>query len=336
MMKHAPFFLAGLLTLVACGETTHPQPYAPDAASVCCADSLAAKPAVDRVTDVPSLAARMHPHFAPGQVLYVDDAPDIFAFAWPKPGQLLGMIQGLANPQGECLNGNGDWWVVATGAQGQVSRIREFGHWGGKQLAVLSEGKTVGAVSCAVNPVNGDLAVGNFSYRAYGSSGPGSIGIFRHARGRATIYEAPNFQHVYFVGYDPHGNLYLDGVNASKAFVLASFSGKTFTPITVSGATINFPGAVQYADGSLTVADQLGASGYSVVYRITASGKVTGSAQLLQSNDCVQTFIDHKRIVCPNDLVGSSSVLIYPYPAGGNPLETITGFTGPIAAVVSN
>ncbi|HVR46760.1 MAG TPA: hypothetical protein VMT95_09045 [Candidatus Binatia bacterium] len=334
MIKHAPL-LVGLLALAACSETTHFQPYAPQAAArLCCADSLAAMNGSDRVI-VPPLAARMDPLFAPKQVLYVSTGGDIAAFAWPNPGQLLGVIPG-SNPQGECPSGNGDWWVVATGNLGQVSHVREYGHWGGKQLAVLSEGKAANAVSCAIDPINGDLAVGNFTTN--GSSGPGSIGVFHHAHGRATIYQAPKFLHVYFVGYDPKGKLYLDGIDDSKAFALASFNGKTFTPIVVSGATINFPGAVQYADGSLTLADQLGASGYSVVYRISSGGKVTGSTQLQQSTDCVETFIYGKRVICPNAYNGGGgSVLIYPYPAGGNPLETITGFPStPSSAVVSN
>ena len=107
--------------------------------------------------------------------------------------------------------------------------------------------------------------------------------------------------------------------------------------MTVSGGTINQPGNLQYADKSMTIGDQNGSSGYSVIYAISVSGPtatITRTTTLTRSIDCVQTFIGGKRVVCPDAIGGIYEV--FAYPAGGLPKKLITGnFGEPTGAVIS-
>jgi hypothetical protein len=137
---------------------------------------------------------------------------------------------------------------------------------------------------------------------------------------------------VYFLGYDNRGNLFLDGYNPSKQFQygeLASGS-TTITPITLDGATIGFPGGVQFAGRKVNIGDQ----GGDVIYQATEAGTVTSSTPLGGSVDCVQFFIRRKAVVCPD--AGNGDIEVYRYPIGGSPVRVTTGLVAPTGAAVSN
>ena len=58
------------------------------------------------------------------------------------------------------------------------------------------------------------------------------------------------------------------------------------------------------------------------------------STLLNDSVDCVQFFILGKAVVRPD--AGNGDIETYPYPAGGSPIQVITGLVSPAGAVVSN
>jgi hypothetical protein len=91
---------------------------------------------------------------------------------------------------------------------------------------------------------------------------------------------------------------------------------------------------VQFDNKTLTVGDQATGLGYSIVYRMTTDGTVTGKTSLTSAADCVQYFVGPYALICPN--AGGPNAQIYHWPKGGSATKTLAGtYDLPIGAVVS-
>jgi hypothetical protein len=275
---------------------------------------------------------------AKGALLYVSDSllGDVFAFTWPKL-RLIGNLSGLHFPQGECVDASGNIWIANT----KRSEMVEFAHGGFKPIKTLPDRGQYPS-SCSIS-ASGDLAVTNILSKQKGGYGSGSLSIYRAATGRPKIFADSSIVKVFFDGYDARGNVFIDGQDGSGAFAIAEFNGKSFVPLTVSGATINSPGAVQVTGAYVNVEDQLGSEGNSVMYQTKLHGTtltVEATAQLQGGMDCVGSYIEgtakRERLICPN---GGSlpSINLYRYPAGGSPLRALYRYVyDPSGAVVSD
>jgi len=264
-----------------------------------------------------------------GPLLYISDFINgiVNVYTWPSK-QLVGTLYNAGLPRGMCVDRKHNVWIT-DGAGG----ISQFAHGASAPTTTLSI-PGYNPVGCAVDPKTGDLAVS--SLNDIGGA-QGTLTIFPHASAPGTNYTDTILYFYDFLSYDNKGNLYIDGQDSSYGFRLAKFSNGTFTPITVSGATINFPGGVQYTHGRLTVGDQAATGGASIVYRMRKDGTVTGSTTLNASMDCVQYYISGGSLICPN--AGGPTgpnVAVYNYPAGGDPTAMLDGsYVLPIGAVVS-
>jgi hypothetical protein len=268
-----------------------------------------------------------------GALLYVADAGnnDVFVYSWPAL-HLIGNLSGFKVPQGECADSAGNVWIANT----KRSQLLEFARGGLKPIKTLDDPGQY-PVGCSVDTTTGDLAVTNIISRSYG---PGSLSIYKAAGGSSKTFSDPNFEKVYFDGYDRNGNVYVDGIDDNGSFTIAKFDGKKFELLTVSGARINAPGAVQVKGSTIDVEDQSGVTGYSAMYETTLKGStltVVASAQFNDGVDCVGTFIaggaKHEQAVCPD--AGTPAVYVYKYPAGGNPTKSVlTGLNDPEGAVI--
>jgi hypothetical protein len=262
-----------------------------------------------------------------GALLYVSDSGtyDVYVYSYPA-GVRVGKLTGFTEPQGLCVDKTGNVWVSNTGA----SNMLEYAHGGKSPINTLSD-PGQDPVGCTVDAA-GNLDVTNILTT---TDGPGSLSIYTSASGSPTNYAAPfPIERMYFIG-SHKTTLYIDGIDPNGVFQFTKFATGThkFHPITVSGATIHFPGAVQFADMSLALSDQIGSAGNSVTYQITGKGVVTGTTQLASSSDAVQAWIQGTTEIAPND--GGPNVNFYAYPAGGSPTKTISGFSLPIGATVS-
>ena len=270
----------------------------------------------------------MSPDAKAKPLLYISDAVngDVYVFSYPK-GTLVGTLTGFSEPQGECADAKGDVWITNTG----TSQIIGYAHGGTSPIATLNDPGQY-PVGCSVNLTSGDLAATNIIST---TSGPGSLSIYTKAKGNPKMYSDPNAGRMYFDSYD--GNtLYVDGTTTGGSFYFAAFAKNKFTDLSVSGATINFPGGV-YFDKVLTLGDHSGSGGNAIIYSVKVSGRtatVTATTQLLGSSECVQYTLDGKTAICPN--AGGPSVNLYHFPAGGNPYKTFSAsFSLPIGAAVS-
>jgi hypothetical protein len=269
-----------------------------------------------------------------GARLFVSDSGgNIVTLYGYKSLKRLGAIgpRGVSEPQGMC-NDKTSVWLANAGFANLVHFSAS-----GKVLATLSDAGHVPG-GCALDE-QGDLAVSNFP-NAPGA--PGSVSIWKNATGNPTNLPLPGGGQAYFVAYDAQGDLFVDGsgVNGVKsgAFVLFELvkGASRFTPIRVAGATINFPGGLQYANNALAIGDQSGPHGYSVIYQTHISGStatVLGRTDLDDSTDAVQTCITpFGTIIVPD--AGNADVEIYRYPAGGTAIHTIVGFDVPVGSAL--
>jgi len=153
--------------------------------------------------------------------------------------------------------------------------------------------------------------------------------------GIAAADTPPNFAVVYYLGYDPKGRLYLDGIDSGSAFLFASFNGTKFKSITLNHA-IGGPGAVQAVGNDIVVGDQT--NGANAAYRFAISGstgKLVRTTPLTGAHDIVQFYILNKALVGGDFNPSGSTADRFNYPAGGTPTKTASGLSAPIGAVIS-
>jgi hypothetical protein len=233
-------------------------------------------------------------------LLYVSDASsgavDIYNYR-SKAGKLYGQITGLSFPYGQCIDGAGDVYVV----DNATAQIYEYAHGGTTPIATASD--TYGdPIGCSVDPTTGNVAVANFDGLA---SDAGGIDIFAGGlSGSQTNYPNSNLYHLWPPGYDPSGNLFVQGTDYSGAISLAELPArkKKFTFLT--GLTIDFPGSVAWDGSYIAVTDQNYQYNYTtMIYRITVSGsKVT----IVRATDLTDTCYPYRNwMVAVQPFVGA-------------------------------
>jgi hypothetical protein len=150
-----------------------------------------------------------------------------------------GKITGFVNPEGECSDRNGNIYIADEGAENVYKYSRQ-----GSLISVYNDSAYGLPWSCAVDPSTGNVAVTNvFSP----GGGMGNVAIFSSPSSTPTILQNPG-QFVYtFAGYDPSGNLWVDGLDSTLSnFILSYCGASSCSTIPISNGTIYGPGAVQW------------------------------------------------------------------------------------------
>jgi hypothetical protein len=234
-----------------------------------------------------------------------------------KSGALLATIA-INEPQGLCLD-DGTVWVGV----GLDSALRRYSG-AGKLLATLSD---PGQIPNACSVYDGTLAVANIETI---SGGTGSVTLFAGGKGTGKSYAVPGMQEVFYVTYDSTGDLLAAGTNGNindGSYRLAELKhgASRFTVLTLRGASISFPGGMQYADNALTISDLYAPSTIYQAHLVGSTVKVTGSTSI--DGEQPEAWYIHERqlIVSP---FGTNNIVVYAYPAGGSTLRTLRGSYG--------
>jgi hypothetical protein len=278
-------------------------------------------------------------------LLYISDligqVVDIYTYHKHK---LVGELTGFFNPEGLCVDKAGDVYVTNDTSYG-VHQISEYAHGSTTALRTINDpnGRVNG---CSVDPKTGDLAVTNL----WGATDhQGNVTVYHHATGSPKSYSNPNIYYYYYCGYDNKGNLFADGETYGSVFGLGELSkgGSSLNFVTVD-ETIYLPGGVQWDGEYLAVGDQVAVkhSFTSTIYdfAITGSSATTVNTMVLSgSNEVAQFWIpfvdvagrhgEGKRIIGPNQ--DGADTLIWDYPDGTSPIQTISDETDPIGATIS-
>jgi hypothetical protein len=263
-------------------------------------------------------------------LLYVSDAGTnrVDYLAYPE-GTRRGMLSGFGGVQGLCADRAGDIYAVDV----HKSEVLVYKH-DAKQPTQILYDQGFYPSGCAVDPKTGRLAVALDAE----SSGQGVVAVFTHATGRPVYYSGNGVYTPAFCGFDNKGNLFVDGLTKEGSFAFSEFpfGYNGFFNVTLN-KSISVPGAVQWDGHYLAVGDQGVGSAGSTIYRfaIGASGGTSqGTVALGGSTHVTQFWVYREHVIGPNS--GSSpSVMIWNYPAGGQPVKTFTGFTDPVGAALS-
>jgi hypothetical protein len=287
-------------------------------------------PATLRTTGLPAAirTSWMTPGAAKGDLAYVSNAltKDVYVYSWPHL-KLEGTLTGFGSPGGECVDKDGNVWIADQGAQTMV----KYPHGGTAPSATLPDSSGV-PDGCAVDPTTGNLAVTNlFDVTPSGGQTQGAVLVYPNGSGSPTSYQDAGMYFYDFCGYDPHGNLFLDGINSvsSDEFTFAELQkGNTrFTPIKLN-QYINYPGGVQWHGKHVAVSDQLSTPGTIYEFSISGSnGTLVGKTPLTDGDDIAQFFIDGKLVVGGSYYTtgSTSNVATWHFPAGGAPVTNVPG-----------
>jgi hypothetical protein len=270
----------------------------------------------------------MAPDAKEHRLLYVsDDSPnDVYVFSYPK-GKLEGTLTGFNSPSGLCADKKGDVFVTSA----YDSDILEFAHGGSTPIRKLPDNRFPHA--CAVESQSDNLAAMND-----GDFVRGGFAIYTHAQGKPRYYRAMG--HPYECGYDAQGNLFVDGTNLGRTkFQLGELANKSkkFQRIAVD-QSFSEPGGVKWDGSNLAVGDVYG----SVIYQFKINGRQAtevGSTPVNGVYEMWEFWIDKSEVIIPNvERSGSSSVLVFDYPAGGDPVASIGRgtLTEPVGVAISS
>ena len=224
------------------------------------------------------------------QLLYVSDisTDDVNVYLYAS-GTQIGALTGFNEPQGECVDNSGDVYITNT----ESSDIFEYAYGAASPKKTLVDPGQY-PVGCSYDANTGELAVSNILSVG---SGPGSVSLYAKAKGSPKIVASPSFKGVFFLGYDSKDNLFLDGFSPDDTFQYGEIpkGRRAISLITVSGATIEFPGGVQWDGHQMTVGDQKGP-----IYQIKDNGDIIGTTTLSGACDVVQYFILDSKITAPD------------------------------------
>lgn len=278
------------------------------------------------------------------RLFFASDSGTNSVYVYRLPGfALVGTLTGFSEPQGECSDNKGNIFIANTG----TSQVYQYSRTG-TLLATYSDSLGY-PVGCAWDPATGNLAVTDIFDFAYPYSG--DVLIYTSPSSTPTQLRNPAQYYYYFAGYDTSGNLWVDGRDASGAFILSYCGASSCSTINLSGGTIYFPGAVQW-DGvrsTWVVFDQLCNNGNNACsYPVSGSGALGTPTMYNNYNgggdcDLIQAVIaaNQRRYVAGGDYeycgAASSTFDRWAYPAGGTPTNdtALTAYALPVGAAIS-
>jgi hypothetical protein len=174
------------------------------------------------------------------RLLFAGDAGsgDVHILALPdmaEKGRITGF--GVLGPEGECTDRQGNVYI----ADPQAQSVYEYSR-GGMRLATYTNTNGY-PESCAVNPINGHLAVTNLITLG---ARAGEVLVYSSPSAAPVVLKNPQQYAYYFAGYGRSGELWVDGLTESNNFILSHCSASSCTTIKLSGGTIYAPGAVAW------------------------------------------------------------------------------------------
>jgi hypothetical protein len=299
------------------------------AAAILAGCAVAQPPTASGVTPQPARPG--HAWMAPdagkkAALLYVSDAAANAVYVYDYANATLeGTLTGFSGPGGQCVDKQGDVFIVNTGNYTTV----EYAHGGTTVINTYDD--STDAVGCSIDK-KGDLAITNMD--------PGEVTVFPDGKGSGTSYSDADCGFMWPAGYDDKGNLYAEGEHDGIAVCELPSGATAMSTVSVSGIFINFPGSVQWDGRYITLTDQEYLGLYNTaLYRMqeSPSGGLTylAATELLAScngnyTEVLEPYIVGKRNAPVNDKLGKrllggnaqcsyAGVNVWPYPNGGQP-----------------
>ncbi|HKU81037.1 MAG TPA: hypothetical protein VJP76_02620 [Candidatus Tumulicola sp.] len=286
-----------------------------------------------------------HTWMSPGaqkqpSLLYVsnDGTASVTVYTYLNGGGLLqvGTLTGFSVPTGLCADKAGDVWVSDWGAKA----LYEYAHGGTTRIFTIRQ-PSDRPYDCAVDLATGDLAVAN--QQPNGHYYPsGNVKIYPPHSHSGRAYGGSWFPEVNFVAYDNKGDVFADVANTDPyayggpLYELPA-GGDQLLPLTISGATLYTPGALQWVKPYLLAGDRdFQAKDEQGAYKLIVFGSVATSVGTLSFQKTQNTYAFWRRgdkVIVPDH--DQSVIQIYPL-AGGTIEKTLRdNISLPFGAAVS-
>jgi hypothetical protein len=293
-------------------------------------------------TDVPPLEVRPDRHRSwvspdaanAAQLLFESDlgTDDVYIFALPDM-TLKGTLTGFKEPLGECSDNHGNVWI----ANSLKNEMLEYSRSGALLNKIARP--NLNPWACAVNPVNGDLAITQENRPHFQ---PGQVFVYSNPSSVPMILRNPVQVFYFYAAYDPRGDLWIDGTDALGHSMLSKCDAASCTTIGLSGGSIIAAGTIAWDkdNGTWVVFDQYCRDAPSFCsYPVSARGVVGTPTTYLSYTggglcDLIQVAMvstGKRPIVVGGDneypcgSYKTGSVNRWAYPAGGNPMNSNVG-----------
>ncbi len=208
------------------------------------------------------------------------------------------------------------------------STVLEYAHGGTTPFAQLDDAGE-SPTSCSVDPNSGDLAVINACAKSSDYCvGPGSIAVYRRAKGTPTLYQGGDIDWYQYGGYDGSGDIFVDGEGPSPSRVFAFDElprGAASLRAIALDSIPSSPEQIQWDGSALTIENY----NPPAIYRLKISGSaanIVGETHLRGSSIGIgPAWIQGNAVVAPYGRAGKQIKFIgfWRYPAGGRAVQRI-------------
>jgi len=280
-------------------------------------------------------------------LLYISNwgSSDVSVYTYLDGGGLLlvGLLTEFSTPAGMCTDSSGNVWIP----DANTRAIYEYAHGGTKPIATIRQ-QSGYPYACAVDPATGSLAVSsqhpNGKYQSYSV-----VDVYLKGWRTFTRYSTHHgFKDVYFLAYDNASNLYADGTpcwrdncyydrNGPPGIYELSKGGSEFDRLTLRGATLYQPAAINWVKPTLLLGDRnFQNQGSSGAYKIFVSGSKATVVGTLPFSATQQAYGFSRRagLVIVPDFTGNV-VRIYNLSDGTLYSQLTDDISSPFSAVVS-
>lgn len=282
-------------------------------------------------------------------LLYISNsgAANVTVYTYLNGGGLLlvGTLTGFSLPTGMCSDDAGNVWIPDYG----TGAIYEYQHGGTGPIATIKQ-HTGLPFDCAVDPKTGSLAVADQHPNGHFQSYSDVVVFPKGSKKGTDYYPSTGFSQVFFVAYDNTSNLYADGTpclpygcssrgfsGGPPALFELSRGGSEFTQLTLGGATLNQPSAIDWVKPILLLGDQnFQNQGTNGAYKVFVSGSTATVVGTLPFNGTQQTYGFWRRagrVIVPDHT--GDAVRIYSLSDGALISTLTTEISLPFGAVVS-
>jgi hypothetical protein len=249
------------------------------------------------------------------KLMYVVENPySVLVYSYPGE-RLKSTLNGFGFPVSACADNHGNVFIVDYAK----AEIFEYAPGASVPLAIFSD-KGYSPSGCSIDPTTGNLAVANEYADNYTT---GTFAIYSRSNTRPIeTLEDPDIYRPRYCGYDAKGNLYANGYakNLDSEFAVLPAGSTSFQSVALN-VSIGEPGSVQW-DGTYVA---VGDASLNVIYQFEiagSSGTEVHSTTLDGITDAEQFWIEGGKTAAVNP--DYNRVGIWNYPAGGEPIKSIT------------